>query len=254
MTDSLIESAGFALRINGSCLPEQVDCGATTSPFRVCCPGGTQCPDAYNVACCPSEANCTSTLLESPRCADRSWDLYDNDGYFCCDKDTTGFARLGNSDGCAVPGYSFHEDDKLLSVVLSAKASTTEPSTSLMTATDSEVSATMTPIPTPTLDTESPEETNDRGHVAGSIVGGIVGIGIISGLVWFLLARRSKSKEELAEDSDFDSSPQPEVLEGHVVEADGSRPPVELGANEKQAAPVELPSEPLGRERVVRFV
>lgn len=122
-----------------------------------------------------------------------------------------------------------------------------------MTTTDAKVSATMSPISTPTIDTESREETNDRGHVAGSIVGGIVGIGIISGLIWFLMARRNKSKG-LGEDSDSDSSPQPEVLEGHVVEADGSRPPVELGAHEKQAAPVELPSEPLGRERVVRFV
>lgn len=128
MPDSLTESTGFALRINGSCLPEQVDCGATANPFRVCCPGGTQCPHAYNVACCPSEANCTSTLLESPRCADRSWDLYDNNGYFCCDKDTTGFARLGNRDGCAVPGYSFHEDDKLLSVVLSAEGMSSQAS------------------------------------------------------------------------------------------------------------------------------
>lgn len=108
----------------------------------------------------------------------------------------------------------------------------------------------MAPISTPTLDTESQEETNDRGHVAGSIVGGIVGVGIISGLVWFFIARRNKSKEA---DEDSDSSPQPEVLEGHVVEVDGDRPPVELGANEKQTTPVELPSEPLGRERVVRF-
>jgi len=42
--------SGFALRLNGSsCLRQEVDCGTTLPPYRVCCPEGSFCPAQYNV-------------------------------------------------------------------------------------------------------------------------------------------------------------------------------------------------------------
>lgn len=42
--------SGFALRLNGSsCLSQDVDCGGTVYPYRVCCPEGAFCPSQYNV-------------------------------------------------------------------------------------------------------------------------------------------------------------------------------------------------------------
>ena len=42
--------SGFALRLNSSsCLHEEVDCGATVAPYRVCCPATSFCPSQYNV-------------------------------------------------------------------------------------------------------------------------------------------------------------------------------------------------------------
>ncbi|KAL4864754.1 WD40-repeat-containing domain protein [Aspergillus spectabilis] len=91
---------GWALRQNGSCLDTEEDCGVTVEPYRVCCPGGSYCPNALNVACCPSESNCTEALEARPHCANSTWDLYINGGYFCCEQGTTGYAKDGGSDGC----------------------------------------------------------------------------------------------------------------------------------------------------------
>jgi hypothetical protein len=121
MSDNLVSTSGFALRKNGPCLSAEVDCGTTASPFRACCPGGSFCPQKYNIDCCPSAANCTTSLLEKPRCANETWDLYNNEGYFCCLQGTTGFSTADhNSDGCAVPGDSF-ADITLLSIISSGQ-------------------------------------------------------------------------------------------------------------------------------------
>ena len=102
---SLPDPSGFAVRRNGSCLAEEVDCGRTQAPFRACCPARASCPQQYNVDCCPSPANCTATLLQDPTCANSTWSLYDNHGYFCCPPGTIGYnASRTFSDGCANPG------------------------------------------------------------------------------------------------------------------------------------------------------
>jgi hypothetical protein len=44
-----ISSSGFALRTNGSCQTNEVDCGATVAPYRACCPSVSFCPSQYNV-------------------------------------------------------------------------------------------------------------------------------------------------------------------------------------------------------------
>ncbi|KAK3356843.1 hypothetical protein B0T25DRAFT_516395 [Lasiosphaeria hispida] len=98
---------GFALRLNGSsCLSQEVDCGATVAPYRICCPAGSFCPSQYNVNCCPSADNCTASLIENARCANETWDLYDNGGFFCCLKGLFGYAaRATDSNGCGSEGY-----------------------------------------------------------------------------------------------------------------------------------------------------
>lgn len=121
---SLVSTSGFAIRRNGSCLASEVDCGATVSPFRACCPSGASCPSAFNVECCPSPANCTQTLLKNPSCANKTWTLYDNEGYFCCEPGTVGYAALkSGSDGCADPGVSLNGAE-VLSVVSAGQSKT----------------------------------------------------------------------------------------------------------------------------------
>ncbi|OXV05553.1 hypothetical protein Egran_06678 [Elaphomyces granulatus] len=212
MSDNLVSTSGFALRKNGSCLSTEVDCGTTISPFRACCPGGSFCPNEYNVECCPSATNCTASLLEKPRCANETWDLYDNSGYFCCLQGTTGFATDYNSDGCAVPGYSF-TNDTLLSIISSGQGvyqqspkrtiipvvfpagpiptsySTSDISSSTST---SATSSTFSAAKTSVTVTSSPASVSSRtnaGAIAGGVVGGLAGLAI---LLWLLMARRAR--------------------------------------------------------------
>jgi len=44
-----VSTSGFALRINGTCPSNDVDCGVTIEPYHVCCPGNSFCPSQYNV-------------------------------------------------------------------------------------------------------------------------------------------------------------------------------------------------------------
>ena len=54
-----VSTSGFALRINGTCPANDVDCGATVDPYRVCCPANSFCPSQYNV-------NVRQTLIYEP--------------------------------------------------------------------------------------------------------------------------------------------------------------------------------------------
>lgn len=131
--------SGFALRLNGStCLSQEIDCGTTVSPYRVCCPATSFCPKQYNVdvceppqndrhvlvqltnraQCCPSASNCTTSLIESPRCANETWDLYDNGGFFCCLNGHFGYAaRVTNSNGCGSEGYVLQSGELRLPLI-----------------------------------------------------------------------------------------------------------------------------------------
>lgn len=112
---------GWSIRRNGStCLASEVDCGPTVPPFRNCCPSGSFCPHANNVACCPTEEFCDDALNGQPHCANSTWDLYINGGYFCCDKGTIGYAVDGGSNGCGEPGYKLQEGETSLKVVSAA--------------------------------------------------------------------------------------------------------------------------------------
>ena len=108
---------GWALRVNGSCLDVEEDCGMTIEPYRVCCPGGSYCPHAYNVACCPSGSNCTEALEAKPHCANETWDLYINGGYFCCEHGTIGYATDTDSNGCGDADYELQVGESALPII-----------------------------------------------------------------------------------------------------------------------------------------
>ena len=50
--------SGFALRENGTCQANEVDCGVTINPYRVCCPALSFCPSQYSVNVRPSKSLC----------------------------------------------------------------------------------------------------------------------------------------------------------------------------------------------------
>ncbi|KAL4968814.1 uncharacterized protein BDV14DRAFT_166791 [Aspergillus stella-maris] len=116
---SEVSTLGWALRHNGTCLKQEEDCGATANPYRGCCPSGSYCPRAYNIACCPSSLNCTEALQAKPACANRTWDLYYNGGYFCCEQGTKGYATSFDSNGCGEPGYELADSETPLSIISS---------------------------------------------------------------------------------------------------------------------------------------
>lgn len=108
------EIQGFAIRRNGSCLPDETSGPGTWGSWRACCPQGSFCPgnevDYYNDVCCPDVSNCTALIFHPPVCADSSWSLYEYDstgrpyGYFCCERDDMGFYVDGeNYIGCQEP-------------------------------------------------------------------------------------------------------------------------------------------------------
>ncbi|KAK6832528.1 hypothetical protein RU639_003865 [Aspergillus parasiticus] len=173
---------GWALRKNGSCLASEVDCGETVAPYRVCCPGGSFCPHAENVACCPSKAYCTAALNGQPRCANSTWDLYINGNYYCCEQGTIAYAKDGGSNGCGNPGYKLQAGETSLSIISAAQTAT-----SSTTAVSSPTSSSA-PTSTTTQPNHSPSHTN-TGAIAGGVVGGVASAAIIIGLAWFFIRR-----------------------------------------------------------------
>ncbi|KAK1767379.1 hypothetical protein QBC33DRAFT_67052 [Phialemonium atrogriseum] len=180
--------SGFALRNNGSCADNEVDCGQTAAPYHACCPKSAFCPRQYNVDCCPSAENCTTTLLRDPQCANRSWDLYDNGGYFCCERGFVGYATPGNSDGCAAPGYAFRSGEKLLPIISSATPSSTTSPISTTPSSSPSASAT-TPA-----DSSGGGGGSDKGAIIGGVVGGVVGVLVLVALSIFFWRRQKRSR------------------------------------------------------------
>ncbi|RDL40954.1 uncharacterized protein BP5553_00933 [Venustampulla echinocandica] len=223
MSDASAAFSGFALRTNGSCLANEVDCGATRAPFRACCPGTTtKCPEQYNVNCCPTAANCTASLLKDPQCANRRWDLYDNDGYFCCRPGFVGYKTRSNSDGCAKAGDSFQNGETLLKIMSkgggvlipfirsrpegegdqtdsqvdqvvpssTSTSTTSSPTSSHTTSSPSSISSSSPPCDgTTSCEPETPSKSN-TGAIAGGVVGGVAGLAIIIAIVWIILRRK----------------------------------------------------------------
>ncbi|KAL8958101.1 MAG: hypothetical protein Q9193_004778 [Seirophora villosa] len=183
---SLPDPSGFAVRRNGTCLSNEIDCGRTAAPFRACCPALSSCPEQYNVDCCPSPANCTSTLLQEPTCANTTWTLYDNQGYFCCAPGTIGYnATETFSSGCAIPGSPPRGAELLAVVSAGETASSTASSTPTSTGPSSSSSD---PSPEPS------GSSSNTGAIAGGVVGGVAAT-LIAAIVafWFFRKRKNKS-------------------------------------------------------------
>ena len=112
-------TTSYALRQNGSCSNDLVDCGATAASFHACCPQGTICPHSTrDISCCPAGEDYTQPVATLPQCADPSWKLFDDYGYFCCAPDRQGFVKPKDYKGCADPGYSLLKDEQWVKMVL----------------------------------------------------------------------------------------------------------------------------------------
>ncbi|KAL2844058.1 hypothetical protein BJX68DRAFT_257305 [Aspergillus pseudodeflectus] len=191
---------GWALRQNGTCLAHEQDCGETAAPYRVCCPSGSYCPRAYNVACCPSSLNCTEALQARPACANTTWDLYYNGGYFCCEHGTKGYATSFDSNGCGEPEYELAESETLLSIISPGTISTDLRSTPTPSLTPITLRPEPTPTQTPTASrTPEPEigssSSSSSGAIAGGVLGGVAGLALIIAMVWFLLRTRRRNQQ-----------------------------------------------------------
>ncbi|KAI0555061.1 hypothetical protein F4679DRAFT_149704 [Xylaria curta] len=182
---------GWAIRRNSSCiLTQEVDCGETANGYRACCPSSTTCPNQYNVACCPANTNCTAAIVETPSCANNSWIMFDNAGYFCCESGQVGY-NLGNTDGCSRSGKALPANASPLAVVSQMFPSTSTSSTSTSSTPTS--AASTSPSPTTSSDTTN---STSGGTIAGAVVGGVAGIAIIAGLVWFFIRKRKSTNVE----------------------------------------------------------
>ncbi|KAK0704353.1 hypothetical protein B0H67DRAFT_348209 [Lasiosphaeris hirsuta] len=186
--------SGFALRLNGSsCLGQEVDCGTTVAPYRVCCPAGSFCPSQYNINCCPSADNCTALLIENPRCANGTWDLYDNGGFFCCLKGLFGYAaRVTDSNGCGSEGYILKSGEVRLPLIKAGQA--TSPASSTASATSSSLISSP-PSSTPPSSAVDPAQSMSTGAKIG------IGVGVGSGalallLVAWIVYRHGKKNSE----------------------------------------------------------
>ncbi|KAK0743450.1 hypothetical protein B0T18DRAFT_185007 [Schizothecium vesticola] len=238
--------SGFALRLNGSsCLRQEVDCGGTVGPYRVCCPEGAFCPSQYNVDCCPSASNCTTTLIENPRCANETWDLYDNGGYFCCLRGLFGYAaRVTNSNGCGSEGYILKSGEVRLPLI---QAGTAPSTVSLLTSSTLSTSATTPVSPSSTSSTSFTTKESDNSLSTGGKIG--IGIGVPLGVIAFILViwlvfRHGKKKSAGTQQpemvSGLEDSRQDAKVAPYRQELEGNQAPAEMGGYHEYRPPVEL--------------
>ncbi|KAL4877052.1 hypothetical protein BJY04DRAFT_222375 [Aspergillus karnatakaensis] len=249
MTNLLSEAStlGWALRHNGSCLSHEQDCGPTANPYRACCPGGSYCPAAYNIACCPSRLNCTDALQARPACANTTWDLYYNGGYFCCGQGTRGYATSFDTNGCGEQGYRLKDTETLLAIIATGMAqsgvlrSTTTAKLPTSTVTPSEhIPSTATSTSTSTNLPPPPPRSNGSdtnvGAIAGAAVGGAAAALLIVALVWFICRRRRRTQKSGERGQGLGKAKE-ERREGFGVQAADPRPHTDTGI---QQQPVEL--------------
>ncbi|KAK0716350.1 hypothetical protein B0H67DRAFT_261506 [Lasiosphaeris hirsuta] len=237
--------SGFALRLNGSsCLGQEVDCGTTLPPYRVCCPESSFCPSQYNVNCCPSAANCTAALVQQPRCANATWDLYDNNGFFCCLKGLFGYAaRETDSNGCGSEGYILKSGEVRLPLIRAGEGPTNTPSSST---TASSQATSSTPAPSSSSTTPPTPATGDGDSSSGSKIG--IGVGVAVGVLalilvaWLAYWLRNKKKKKSARSELPDTVPMTDPHQDtkyhtpYHPELEARQTPVEMSAYREQPA------------------
>ncbi|KAL2857741.1 hypothetical protein BJY01DRAFT_242163 [Aspergillus pseudoustus] len=240
MTNSMSDAStlGWALRQNGSCLAHEEDCGETVDPYRVCCPGGSYCPRAYNIVCCPSSLNCTEALQARPVCANQTWDLYYNGGYFCCEHGTKGYATSVDSNGCGEPEYELADSEMALSVIaLGTKTSRSQTASTPTPTSTSTESETETELP------ESETGSSSPGTIAGAVIGGVAGVALIVAVIWLLfrVRRQRQQLERMAIPApEIPQKEYPADLQVESIAASNGHRPIELSGGNHQGA-AELP-------------
>lgn len=235
MSDMLSSPYGLSVRRNGSCLNTETDCGATWSSFHACCPSGTKCPKGQgNVKCCPSDADCTE-LVDNTQCANSTANVYKAKGYFCCAKEMSAFMQkettfVGCTDDIsdlddtvsllAIRYHGMYQIESLWNVLVSTHMSTASTSTSStaistsasISTTSSSQAQTTTPAkntaePTPSATEPANSSPSHTGAIAGGVVGGVAGLALLAGLVWFFLRKRSRKNAAISLGTDDSPSP-----------------------------------------------
>ncbi|KAJ5468766.1 hypothetical protein N7475_006518 [Penicillium sp. IBT 31633x] len=261
MSDILKSPYGLSVRRNGSCLSTEEECGETWAPFHACCPLGTKCPSGQNnVKCCPSNADC-SERVDNTHCANSTANVYKANGWFCCPEGTEAFQRPNGWVGCTDDISTLDKNMSLLAIRYAASTSTPLPSSTMVSTTTSatSASATSTGQDSPTADAaNTSSSSSNTGAIAGGVVGGVAGLAILAGLIWFLLRRRKTARNNIGVPTDpsplmstvgGSSGPVSEVAGSSVVEyysklPTGSDPrsPAEL-ASQQENTVHEMPSQ-----------
>jgi hypothetical protein len=170
----------------------------------------------------PDEPCSSDTQLEFPRiasCYNASWIYY-------------------SIDFCSPPS-------------LVSSSSSNAPSPSSSSSASSLPSASNTPSSTSTSSPE-PARTSHTGAIAGGIVGGVCGLALISGLVFFLVRRRGKSRQQ-AESQQGDTSTRPGELPEEGVKHEmytHKTVPQEIGRNSVFIPPAELQGDEIATKPV----
>ncbi|KAI0547637.1 hypothetical protein F4679DRAFT_586306 [Xylaria curta] len=132
--------------------------------------------------------------------------MFDNSGYFCCENGQVGY-DLRNTDGCSLSGVPLPADANPLAVINQVFPSI---STSSSAAPTSPSPTTASPKAYPTTN------ATPGGTIAGAVVGGVTGIAITLGLLWFFTQRKKSSSATAS------GSPQ-SMLDGHGSKDGGSQ-------------------------------
>lgn len=84
--------------------------------------------------------------------------------------------------------------------------------------------------------------SSHTGAIAGGIVGGIAGLALLAGALWFFVRHRSKSQEEITPRHDTLNIEKPSDAGSEPSELHSASVPLELAINEAQGVS-ELPGE-----------
>ncbi|KAJ5385426.1 hypothetical protein N7517_003337 [Penicillium concentricum] len=209
MSDSSKSPYGLSVRRNNTCLHTEQDCGETWNTFRACCPGGTKCPTGQkNVKCCEFEADC-SELVDHTHCANSTANVYKSEDWFCCADGDSAFRLKNGYVGCTDDLSTLNKYASILKIQYHGSSSTPTPSStissttpSIMTTSATQSSLSPAEATTSASAPENSSSSSNTGAIAGGVVGGVAGLAILVGLLWFVLRRRNRAKKSIGTPTD----------------------------------------------------